>query len=1220
MDFLADGRSDEGPTSDGPTRDGGPNGSGELIDCLAEEFIIRLRRGERPEIDEYCRRYPTWATRIRDLFPTLLVMERLKPVAGDSGSMPHGDTASPIHDRQLGDFRLIREIAHGGMGTVYEAEQLSLRRRVALKVLAGPYQANECHRRRFEVEARAAARLHHTNIVPVFGVSEHEGVVFYVMQFIHGLGLDQVLTELRRMRLQDCRGSSPGLAGESLAVCAAVQPPIPSSSDASHEATSYRDETADLPTLSAKGVAASLLTGVFRHTEPALSQEPDQTPAQVAKPTDSSGFHENHAAGRGRHLGHESGTSLHLRDSGSSGRGRTGAYWRSIARIGVQVADALHYAHVSGVVHRDIKPGNLLLDTHGTVWVTDFGVAKSSDEDQGLTRTGDVLGTLRYMSPEQIAGKCTPRSDVYSLGVTLYELLTLRPAFDEPNRRALIHQVVHTQLTLPRQIDPAIPEDLQTIVLKAADVDPARRYVSAAEMRDDLQRFLEGRPIRARRISAVDRVIRWAKRNPSPASLLMLLIAIAVCSPFLVGYFGHLARHAREAERSAEVRLHEALLATANAKRFGRRPGQHFETLEALAEAAKLHHLLGLDPSDREPMRADAIAALALPDLQVRLRWPVPTLGKLSMADFQHDLSVYSVATPAGLEVRRTADNELLSRLPTGALSEKARFSPDGRLLSVTEWSDGVGTLVVWDWSRAETFYHLSEPVTLFACEFSPDGRYLAVGHPDASVTVHDLRSRSIATKLDTASAPISLAFAPSGRHLAVNCKEAFCTEVWDWEAETREHRLEHPSDIFSVAWSHSGDQLAVVEGFTIYVWDLQVTPPRPWRVLTGHTWVVSELAFHPNDRLFYSHCWREGKTRVWDLASGTQRLICDGYLSRINDDGSRMGFRTPDSVGVWNVSAGSTVIWPYGRDEVSPRADFADFSEDGRWMLTAGDRGVDLWETSTWRRVSQLRDIYAHAAVFARSDAGILIAQRSGLSSHPVRWNDEGPRLGPGTVIDLPDGTQPYRISQDRSGEWIGVDLFREPDLTPTGTALLIRRPAGATRRLRGPNELRYVAIGPDGRYVASGTWQGDGVTIWDVATGRLVKELDAGGSASIGFSPDGRWLATSSISSIRLWDADAWTPLWQVPCASVIGRLAFSPDGQTLATMTSGSNLQLLDVTTGSSLVTLETNEDPAYVQDLSFHPDGERLAVSYGGDGIRIWDLGHIRRSLTDLGLGW
>ena len=212
MDFLADGRSDDGPASGGPASDGGLNGSGELIDCLAEEFIIRLRRGERPEIDEYCRRYPTWATRIRDLFPTLLVMERLKPVAGDSGSMPHGDTAPPILDRQLGDFRLIREIAHGGMGTVYEAEQLSLRRRVALKVLAEPCHADERHRRRFEVEARAAARLHHTNIVPVFGVSEHEGIVFYVMQFIHGLGLDQVLTELRRMRLQDCRGRSPGSA------------------------------------------------------------------------------------------------------------------------------------------------------------------------------------------------------------------------------------------------------------------------------------------------------------------------------------------------------------------------------------------------------------------------------------------------------------------------------------------------------------------------------------------------------------------------------------------------------------------------------------------------------------------------------------------------------------------------------------------------------------------------------------------------------------------------------------------------------------------------------------------------------------------------------------------------------------------------------------------------------------------------------------------------
>ncbi len=193
-------------------------------------------------------------------------------------------------------------------------------------------------------------------------------------------------------------------------------------------------------------------------------------------------------------------------------------YWESVARIGVQTAQALQHAHDQGIIHRDIKPGNLLLDTRGQVWVTDFGLAKAADQ-QDLTHTGDVLGTLRYMAPEQFDGQADGRSDLYSLGLTLYELLALQPAFDETDRHRLIKQVTTGTPPRLRNIDHHIPRDLETIVHKAIDREPSHRYQTAGEMADDLQRYLGDEPIRAKWVSPVTRFRRWCKRNPVVAGL-----------------------------------------------------------------------------------------------------------------------------------------------------------------------------------------------------------------------------------------------------------------------------------------------------------------------------------------------------------------------------------------------------------------------------------------------------------------------------------------------------------------------------------------------------------------------------------------------------------------------------------------------------------------------------------------------------------------------------
>ncbi len=392
-------------------------------------------------------------------------MEQHRPGVSDpGGSSEDGGTAAAPPER-LGDYRILREIGRGGMAVVYEAEQVSLGRHVALKVLPQQLLPNPKQQQRFEREARAAARLHHTNIVPVFGVGEEDGLHYYVMQYIQGQGLDEVLSELRRLKHEKQPSGAGPLSGE-----------LKGSTSA----------------LSVETVARAMLT--LGDGPPSCVPDPglDEVGGTGASLTS-----QRDDGGSPSAVGSPSGSSLVL--PGPTGEGRKSkaeSYWHSVARIGAQVAGALHYAHQQGVLHRDIKPSNLLLDSQGSVWITDFGLAKAADEAD-LTATGDILGTLRYMAPERFRGTSDPRGDVYALGTTLYELLTLCPAFVGTDRESLIHRITQSEPTRPTRLDPEVPRDLETICLKAIDREPTHRYQTAGELAEDLRRFLEDRPIQA---------------------------------------------------------------------------------------------------------------------------------------------------------------------------------------------------------------------------------------------------------------------------------------------------------------------------------------------------------------------------------------------------------------------------------------------------------------------------------------------------------------------------------------------------------------------------------------------------------------------------------------------------------------------------------------------------------------------------------------------------
>ncbi len=427
----------------------------DVVDLLADEFVARLRRGESPSIDEYADRCPDRADEVRAIFPTIAAMEKNKP---------HPTAALPS-DGVVGDCRLVREIGRGGMGVVYEAEQESLGRRVAVKLLPRTHGTDDRPLRRFLREARTAARLHHPHIVPIHTIGEQGGQPYFVMTLVPGVGLDRVLQRIRR---SGARGT---------------------------DGPSFADDYVDT-------LAYSLRSGHFSSASgsgPSNRAEARSPRTGLSRPNDTN------------QLGP--------------------SYWRAIARVGLAAAEALQYAHEQGVLHRDIKPGNVLLDASGGVWVADFGLAKAlGDED--LSRTGDLVGTLRYMAPERFRGSADARSDVYSLGLTLYEALTLRPAFDSADRVKLLKRIADSRPPALRTLNPNVPRDLETIVLRSTEPDPALRYPTAGDFANDLRAFLEGRPVGPRPSSA-RRLLSLARRHP--------LVSVLAVSTFILtiiaGYF-----------------------------------------------------------------------------------------------------------------------------------------------------------------------------------------------------------------------------------------------------------------------------------------------------------------------------------------------------------------------------------------------------------------------------------------------------------------------------------------------------------------------------------------------------------------------------------------------------------------------------------------------------------------------------------------------------------
>ena len=1268
----------------------------DLLDRLAEEFAARFRRGERPSLKEYTDRYPELADEIRELFPAMVRVEHAQGVrqGEEDDEVTEDSRAANPPLRQIGDYRILREIGRGGMGVVYEAEQVSLGRRVALKVLPGHVSRDRLMHERFRREARAAARLHHTNIVPVFEVGQEGDVRYYAMQFIEGQGLDTVITELRRL-LDRARsqskidaasgglslwpsgeGSRSGALAPTLDEGVKVSPvlryiltgrldaggrcqelveasqPMRTAALAGGLATPT-GTGAESPAAGSEAALTSTVTGSVAAGD-ATGPQREHSPAPDLSPSASSPSSSAILPG---------GTQLSSVESGRRG------FFRSLAQIGRQVAAGLAHAHARGIVHRDIKPSNLLLDTDGVVWIADFGLAKG--EDEGLTQSGDILGTLRYMAPERFRGEGDARADVYALGLTLYELLTLGPGFDSSDRLKLIEQIKTEEPPKPRSVDARIPRDLETIVLKAIEKDPRARYQSAQAMGEDLGRFLADEPIKARQVSATERYWRWARRNPVIAvlggMLTALLVAVTAGSLLAAGRFAMLAERAGNlatAERSARLEADEARKTAEKAR--------------TVAQDAEQEMKKSADRAEAEKKRAE--------EQLTRAEWLVYA-GKLMLAQNDFEAGNGGLALhyldECQWDLRGWEHRYLWSRINAKqtlvghtAPVWSVAYSPDGRRI-VT--GSGDGTAKVWDAQTSGELLALKgHRGEVLGVAFSPDGKRIVTGSIDGTAKLWDAATgRELLAMSGHTSQVLGVAYSPDGQRI-VTCAGQWGSDpvpvnevkVWDtatgrellalkglthrvfsvafspdskrivtgindgtgklWDAATGQELLAfafkgYGSGLLSVAYSPDGKRIVTgSEDYTVKVWDAATGHER--LALKGHTAQVSGVAFSPDGRLIVSGSYDQ-TVKVWDAATGQELRVLKGHAGYVrgvafSPDSKRIVTGSDDTTAkVWDAEKGQEVPTLKGhRDFVNGIA----YSPDGKHIVTgSGDNTAKVWDAEMQHEVLTLKmrttapnNQWAVAAVFsvAYSPDGKRIATGSQDQTTMVWDAAKGQEL-----LALKGHTAAVlSVAFSPDGRHIATGACGWFDAGPGEAKVWDAKNGQELLTLKGhKGGVRGVAFSPDGRRIATGGTDRT-ARVCDAGTGRELLALKGhiDWVSSVAFSPDGRRIATGSHDqTAKVWDAETGQELFPLTGhTDRVRSVAFSPDGQRIVTGSDDRTAKVWDAETGQELLALK--EHTNMVWRVAFSPDGQRIVTGIGGANAtaKIWYVGTGQKVLV------
>lgn len=901
------------------------------------------------------------------------------------------------------------------------------------------------------------------------------------------------------------------------------------------------------------------------------------------------------------------------------------------ARLIAKVARAVHYAHQRGILHRDLKPGNILLDAEGEPQVTDFGLAKRIESRSDLTLSGAIIGSPGYMAPEQAMGKShqlTTAADIYSLGTLLYELLTGRPPFQGSTAMQTLRLVAETTATRPCSVNGLADRDLETICLKCLEKDPQRRYGSAEALAEDLERWLRNEPILARRSGPLERAAKWARRHPARASVgaaFLILLTLGI-----TGVIWQWQRAEREADFS------------------------HQQLVRMLV----LHGTHALD--NGEPLAA--------------LPWLVATL-RLDSRDAAHtELPQRCLANAV-----RRSPRPVHAWLFNDQVADAA-FSPDGRLVAAASRDRTARAWSLPDGQPATPLLQLPSPASQLA--FSPDGQRMAIGCEDGETRLWKVTSgQSLGSPLRHAGRIRALAFSPDGTRLATASMDH---QARVWDAVTGEPvtpPMIQQGQLYDVAFSPNGELvLTCSQDGTAQLWSARtgqrvgdplphggdarsgVFSPDGQRVLVGsnsgraHLWEVAtgkrvasplqhgsrivHAIFSPDGNLVATAS-EDTTARVWDSSSGrpiVSHLLHQGPVRQVafSADGRWLATASEDqTVAIWDVRIGVRVLPPLPHGAPLIRALF---HPDGRHLLTVcEDNMVRVWDllagVPPWVPLEGSGEIWG--AWFTTDNSRAITTDQHGNArvwdlptGRPLTPDLPHPRKLDWANLS-PDGRRLVTTSEQTPRVWdltapgparpmVFEARAEIVQWSPNGQSFLL---VGASRELKvielssaGTNtrafphehETTRAAFSPDGATIAAGDTSGR-LTLWNVTTGRRERQIDAHAAAihSVTFDRSGAWVATASADrTARVWDLRTGRPLTPpLHHADIVSGACFSADGRCVVTASKDATARVWSVPGGEPVTPpLAPGGQRAFVR---LHPDGRLLLVSTAIS-VQVWDI--------------